>query len=102
MNPHYSNEPNSSREDRIEHLAGRRGNQSSRRDDEDRRRDLEELITLAELADLLRVPPATLRYWRHLGTGPRSFKIGRHVRYRRDDVDLWLRRQRNAGGPDAA
>jgi len=32
-----------------------------------------ELLTITEAADLLRAPVATLRYWRHLGTGPRSF-----------------------------
>lgn len=54
----------------------------------------DELCTLADVAQLLRVPPATLRYWRHLGTGPHSFRIGRHVRYYRDDVDAWLEKQR--------
>jgi excisionase family DNA binding protein len=53
-----------------------------------------ELCTLADVAQLLRVPPATLRYWRHLGTGPHSFRIGRHVRYYRGDVDAWLEKQR--------
>ena len=28
----------------------------------------DELLTIAEVADVLRVPVATLRYWRHLGT----------------------------------
>jgi excisionase family DNA binding protein len=56
------------------------------------------LHTLAEVAELLRVPPATLRYWRHLGSGPRSFRVGRHVRYYRTDVADWLRTQRDAGG----
>jgi hypothetical protein len=32
---------------------------------------------IQEVADVVRVPVATLRYWRHLGTGPRSFRIGR-------------------------
>jgi hypothetical protein len=62
----------------------------------------DELMTLVEVAELLRVPQATLRYWRHLGTGPESFKIGRHVRYRRIDVVRWLRGRRHADGPDAA
>jgi hypothetical protein len=31
-------------------------------------------MTLAEVAAFLRVPEATLRYWRHLGIGPASFK----------------------------
>ena len=29
-----------------------------------------ELLTITEAAELLRAPVATLRYWRHLGTGP--------------------------------
>ena len=32
----------------------------------------DELLTIAEVADIVRVPVATLRYWRHLGTGPRE------------------------------
>jgi excisionase family DNA binding protein len=55
----------------------------------------DEMLTLAEACRLLRVPEGTLRYWRHLGTGPRSFKIGRHVRYWRTDVVLWLAEQTN-------
>lgn len=51
------------------------------------------LLTLAEAANLLRTPQATLRYWRHLGSGPRSFKIGRHVVYNKDEVFQWLREQ---------
>jgi excisionase family DNA binding protein len=74
--------------------------------DDDRRPDLDsefdEMFTLAELARLLRVPEATLRYWRNQHIGPPSFKIGRHVRYSRTDVERWLREQRDAGGPDAA
>ena len=46
-------------------------------------------------AAFLRVPEGTLRYWRHLGCGPRSFKVGRHVRYWRADLVLWLTEQTN-------
>ena len=53
----------------------------------------DELLTLPEVAELVRVPVATLRYWRHLGCGPRSFKVGRHVRYWRADLILWLTEQ---------
>ena len=41
-----------------------------------------ELLTITEAAELLRAPVATLRYWRHLGTGPRSFRLGRRILYR--------------------
>jgi excisionase family DNA binding protein len=43
-----------------------------------------------ELAARLQVPPKTLAQWRSDGTGPPFVKIGRHVRYRRADVDRWL------------
>ena len=49
-----------------------------------------ELLTIAEAAQLLRAPVATLRYWRHLGTGPRSFRLGRRVLYRYDDLRSWI------------
>ena len=53
----------------------------------------DELLTLPEVAVHVRVPVATLRYWRHLGSGPQSFRIGRTVRYWRSDVLQWLESQ---------
>lgn len=52
-----------------------------------------ELLTITEAADLLRAPVATLRYWRHLGAGPRSFRLGRRVLYRIDDLHAWIAQQ---------
>ena len=52
-----------------------------------------EMLTLQEACRYLRVPEGTLRYWRHLGTGPRSFKVGRHVRYWKVDLVVWLSEQ---------
>src|SRR3712207_9287024 len=48
------------------------------------------LLTITEAAELLRAPVATLRYWRHLGTGPTSFRLGRRVLYRRADLHSWI------------
>ena len=49
------------------------------------------LLTLAEVAEMTRVSPDTLRYWRHIGTaGPRSAKLGRRVVYREEDVLAWI------------
>ncbi len=56
-----------------------------------------DLLTITEAADLLRAPVATLRYWRHLGTGPRSFRLGRRVVYRRGDVSAWIDSQHDRG-----
>lgn len=52
-----------------------------------------DLLTITEAAEVLRTPLATLRYWRYLGIGPRSFRIGRRVFYRRGALDDWLRAQ---------
>ena len=49
-----------------------------------------DLLTITEAAELLRAPVATLRYWRHLGTGPTSFRLGRRVLYRREDLHAWI------------
>ena len=37
---------------------------------------MERVLTLNEVAEMIRVPTATLRYWRQRGTGPKSFKMG--------------------------
>ena len=55
------------------------------------------LLTITEAAGLLRAPVATLRYWRHLGTGPTSFRLGRRVLYRRDDLHAWIDARRDHG-----
>ena len=52
-----------------------------------------ELLTITEAAELLRAPVATLRYWRHCNTGPRSFRLGRRVLYRRSDLHDWIQDQ---------
>lgn len=58
------------------------------------------LLSIEEVAAIVRLPVATLRYWRHLGSGPRSFKVGRHVRYWRSQVLEWLHHQ--SDDPNAA
>ena len=64
--------------------------------------DPPELLTITETADMLRTPVATLRYWRHQGTGPRSFRLGRRVLYRRDDVRAWIDAKRENAVPTDA
>jgi len=59
----------------------------------------DELLTISEVAAIVRAPIATLRYWRHLGNGPRSFRVGRGVRYWRHDVTDWLHQQSRDDGP---
>lgn len=53
----------------------------------------EPLLTPEEVSAYLGVPVQTLTTWRSRGTGPTSIKVGRHRRYRRDDVEQWLERR---------
>ena len=53
----------------------------------------EPFVTTEELAEELGVPVRTVYAWRHRGLGPRGYKIGKHVRFRRSDVEEWLERQ---------
>lgn len=60
----------------------------------------DEMLSIDEAAVFLRVPVATMRYWRYCGTGPFSFRVQRHVRYWRTDLVLWRAEQgRNPQAP---
>jgi excisionase family DNA binding protein len=54
---------------------------------------IDRLMTLAELAEMLGVPVNTVYQWRTRGEGPPGYRIGRHMRYRRSAVELWLETQ---------
>jgi len=47
-------------------------------------------MTTAEVAETTRAPVETVRYWRHIGRGPKSFKVGRRVLYAVEDVEAWI------------
>jgi hypothetical protein len=51
------------------------------------------LIDTDDLAKYLRNEVNTCEGWRLKGIGPRYIKVGRLVRYRIEDVDLWLESQ---------
>jgi len=48
---------------------------------------VEQLLTTNEVAELYRTSPATVRYWRHIGYGPKGRKVGRRVLYERSEVE---------------
>jgi excisionase family DNA binding protein len=52
--------------------------------------EMPQYLTTAEVAELLRAPLETVRYWRHVGKGPKSFKAGRKVLYELADVEAWI------------
>lgn len=45
---------------------------------------------VTDVADYLGVPVKTLYQWRHQGYGPRSRRVGRHLRYDPRDVVTWF------------
>ena len=60
------------------------------------------LATTQDVADYLSTTPAALAQWRYRGTGPKFVKVGRHVRYRWEDVTDWLDSRARTVTGDAA
>lgn len=50
----------------------------------------ERLWTPSEVARYLGVPVRTLYAWRYRGEGPPGLRVGKHLRYRRTEIDAWL------------
>lgn len=50
----------------------------------------DEILYIKEAASFVRKPEGTMRYYRHLGIGPRSFRHGRRVAYWKTDLILWM------------
>jgi predicted DNA-binding transcriptional regulator AlpA len=50
------------------------------------------LLTLVEVAEYLQLPPASLHRQRGVGAKPGAlgFRVGRHVRFRRADLEAWI------------
>lgn len=57
---------------------------------------MHDYMTTEEVAELCRTAPETVRYWRHAGKGPASFKLGRRVLYASEDVQQYIRAARDA------
>lgn len=56
-------------------------------------------LTTQEVAETLRTSPETVRYWRHVGQGPKSFKVGRRVLYAVEDVEAFIAEARGEQVP---
>lgn len=52
------------------------------------------LLRPDDLAVYLAVPLATIYRWRSRRDGPASYRVGRHVRYKLEDVEAWLEGRR--------
>lgn len=49
-----------------------------------------DLLTADQVADMLQVPVNTLYSWKYKGTGPKAYRVGRKLRYERNDLMAWL------------
>jgi hypothetical protein len=58
--------------------------------------DNDELWDMAEMAARVKRPIGTARQWRHRGFGPKGFRVGNRVMYRRSEVERWLDEQERA------
>lgn len=54
------------------------------------RTEVVRLWTVEDVSEFLGVPVNTLYQWRTKGYGPTGMRIGRYVRYRREDVMAWV------------
>lgn len=48
------------------------------------------LLSINDVSDYLDIPVGTLYQWRTRGYGPAGRRIGKHVRYRPEDVEAWI------------
>jgi hypothetical protein len=56
--------------------------------------DPDALLTEVDAGDLLKLSIRTLQAWRARAFGPTFVRVGRAIRYRRRDLDEWVRQSR--------
>lgn len=59
------------------------------------------MLTSAAAAQLIGMARSTLEKLRVTGTGPAFHKIGRLVRYRREDLEAWVKARRTLSTSEA-
>lgn len=53
--------------------------------------DLGDYLSVDELAQYLQLSKETIYHWRLDGTGPKATKLGKHLRFSRENVQAWLK-----------
>jgi predicted DNA-binding transcriptional regulator AlpA len=53
-----------------------------------------ELMTFMDVATEAKLPIRTVYYLHQSGRGPRTVRLGRHLRVRRNDFESWIDTQR--------
>ncbi|MBN6039128.1 helix-turn-helix domain-containing protein [Amycolatopsis sp. 195334CR] len=56
----------------------------------------EPLWTIKDVSDYLQIPVNTLYQWRTRRVGPAGLRLGKHIRYRPEDVSAWVAEQGGA------
>jgi hypothetical protein len=51
-------------------------------------------LKLPEVAERYRTTDAVVRYWRHIGYGPKAVKVGRRLLYPRSEIERFDRELR--------
>ena len=59
----------------------------------------DQLLTIEQVYELTGICVNTLRWMRHVGKGPRSFRLGRRVMYWLSDVLAWIDEQYESDRP---
>jgi predicted DNA-binding transcriptional regulator AlpA len=60
------------------------------------------LMAPLDVSEVLGVPTATLANWRSASQGPPFLRVGRHVRYRRPDLEEWIEERVQRADPVSA
>jgi len=58
-----------------------------------------ELLTEGEVATVLQCTKSALRRWRREGRGPRYVRVGRLIRYRQPDLELFIEKNAVSQNP---
>lgn len=61
---------------------------------------MDDYLTIPEVAKHYRTSEGTVRYWRHIGYGPKGVKLGTRVLYPRSEIDLFDRELAEKAGLD--
>ena len=54
----------------------------------------EPLLRPGDVSERLGVPVTTLYSWRVRGEGPPALRVGKHLRWDRDDLEAWIENQK--------
>lgn len=58
----------------------------------------DDILTLSEVSEILKVSVNTLRWWRQLDTGPRFTKLGRRLVTTVGELKRWFAERKREGG----